>query len=467
MSRIPYPILSDAFASESPRVGAEAPALNQLFELSRREVPWDYAIKDVRDLQIEAFNECLKTRRAQIPFLDQRASQFGVEAVDSLETAVPLLFASSTYKSYPASFVGSGRWSQLLRWLDSLSTVRLAGCDVDACDDIDAFITELTAHGYHVITSSGTSGKVSLLPESPLDFDRNAEIIARNSAWMFGLDPAQPRAMFNTGHSSGPYRGIVIRESMFRAFGRSGATFTLFEEPLLAAEVSKVSSLNHDMVKGTATPSELVELRDFQQRTHGRSVAAVGRLADKILEHLDEPIHVGFSTYVLYLIMEEIKKRGIEVPRFHPQSGFTMAGGLKNNVVADTWEEDLRKFYGATSLRSVYGMSEHLASFPSCVKGRWHAPPTTMLFVLDESGERVLTTTSGAVQGLLGLFDFALDGRWGGITTSDWVEVDFDPCPCGLDSPTVLSCQRFEGVRADDKLNCGGRIEMYTRGVVS
>jgi hypothetical protein len=66
------------------------------------------------------------------------------------------------------------------------------------------------------------------------------------------------------------------------------------------------------------------------------------------------------------------------------------------------------------------------------------------------------------------VFDLAQDGRWGGIVTSDRVRVNFSPCPCGLQSPTVLSCERYDALGAkDDKLTCAGTMDAYIRGLVA
>jgi hypothetical protein len=72
------------------------------------------------------------------------------------------------------------------------------------------------------------------------------------------------------------------------------------------------------------------------------------------------------------------------------------------------------------------------------------------------------------VVGRLALFDFTLDGRWGGVITSDEVHADFSPCDCGMASMTLEKIQRYgQGTAAgDDKLTCAGTISAYVRGEI-
>lgn len=85
------------------------------------------------------------------------------------------------------------------------------------------------------------------------------------------------------------------------------------------------------------------------------------------------------------------------------------------------------------------------------------------MLVLDRAGEQLLATGDGPVEGRMAFFDSAVDGRWGGVITSDRVEADFAPCPCGRRSPTVLSVARYDDLD-DDKLTCAGTMSSYVRG---
>jgi hypothetical protein len=124
----------------------------------------------------------------------------------------------------------------------------------------------------------------------------------------------------------------------------------------------------------------------------------------------------------------------------------------------------LESFYAPAVVKpGAYGQSEVVALAPQCSADRYHFAATTLVVLLDESGQRAVPR-DGVVEGLFGVFDIAQSGRWGGLMTSDWLTVDFGRCPCGMRSPSVLEVSRLDG-RGDDKVSCAGRAEMYVRGV--
>ena len=50
-------------------------------------------------LQLEAARELLAERRQQLPILDRRARETGVDRIDRLDDLIPLLFSHTTFKS--------------------------------------------------------------------------------------------------------------------------------------------------------------------------------------------------------------------------------------------------------------------------------------------------------------------------------------------------------------------------------
>jgi hypothetical protein len=87
------------------------------------------------------------------------------------------------------------------------------------------------------------------------------------------------------------------------------------------------------------------------------------------------------------------------------------------------------------------------------------------LLLLDKSGEVLINQPSGVVEGRGGFFDTVLQGRWGGVISGDRIKVNFDPCPCGRESPSVIEITRYTDLpEGDDKLTCAGQIDSYIRG---
>ena len=79
--------------------------------------PYGQPAAEIAALQLEAARELFAERREQIPVLRRRATESGVSEIRRLDDLVPLLFAHTSYKSYPASFVEQGRWDRLLQWM--------------------------------------------------------------------------------------------------------------------------------------------------------------------------------------------------------------------------------------------------------------------------------------------------------------------------------------------------------------
>jgi hypothetical protein len=462
MSYLGYPILTDAYAREDPD---RETAVDRVLEYWKGDDPFDYEYPAVRELQVEAFNERLRQRRSEVRVVAQKADELGIDSIESLDDAVPLLFSANVYKSYPESFISKGRWDHLLKWLGGLAVEDLADVDVSAVEDVDGFIDRVRAAGHQLVTTSGTSGKCSLFPESRLDSARFREVAAKTYGSMWRIDPARPHPLFYTGHRESAYRGRINLEGLATAFGRPETTYTLFEERLYVSEISRSAALSKALANGTATPSDIAALRRGQEVAQKRAAVAIDRFVELLAAHRDEPVYLWGQPYAFFLIMERAEELGASVT-FHPDSAVIMAGGLKNNRLPYGALERMRAFYPAR-LTAGYGQAEVMALYYECSEGRWHTPPTVMFMLLDESCERTLNKDSGQTQGIAASFDFSATGRWGGLMSPDWVTVDFSPCPCGRRSPSLLSCERFDAAaRGPDKLNCQGRIEMYIRGVL-
>ena len=463
-----YPIVTDCLGPEG---GGSEPktAVDDVLAYQCRELPWDYRHEDLAPLHLQAFNERLRQRREQVKVLDQRASQLGIDEASSLEDVALMMFSANVYKSYPDSFLTSGRWSHLLRWLDSLSTHPLVDIDVEGCADVDEFMARVLASGFRIMNTSGTSGKPSLFPQSFLDFARMGEMAAKVFGWMFKLDGTERRAIFYTGNRSGNYAGHAVLEGVCRGIARRDAIYCLFEEPMLTAEVGRIAALNKAMAAGTATPGDIEALRQQQERSQERARLALDRFCDELVAHSQEPIILYPQVYVMYIAMKRLKETN-RIVSFHPDSKIGAMGGTKNNKLPDGFMGELADFYGL-EIRSDYGQSEILAKCPSCDFGRYHLAPNLLLLLLDESGERVLNLDPGqrTIQGLAATFDVAIDGRWGGVMSNDWLTVDYGRCPCGLQSPAIVAVNRLDAVKKadDDKVNCAGRIEMYIRGATA
>ena len=109
------------------------PARQQLLDMILEpDTAFDQQMSDMTPLQLRAAQELFEERRTQIPLVNRRAEEAGIDRINSLQDIVPLLFAHTVYKSYPPSFVEQGRWDRMLQWLNTLSVDDVMSVDVDA-----------------------------------------------------------------------------------------------------------------------------------------------------------------------------------------------------------------------------------------------------------------------------------------------------------------------------------------------
>ena len=241
MAHVSYPALEDTFASE--HLASES-AVDQIFALMRTETPWSYDYEGTLPVQLAALNERLHAQVEAIPMLGRRVEDARLDAVTDFDQALPLLFSTDIYKGYPSAFLTNEKWPLLLRWLEGFSAHRLTTeVDLAGVRDIDDFIGRVWATGNYLFTTSGTSGKCSMIPETAADGPRISECILRAYGEMWGIDQTRRHPLFYLGHRSGPYRGAMILRAMSAAFGTPESTHALFEDTLSIAELNQVASI--------------------------------------------------------------------------------------------------------------------------------------------------------------------------------------------------------------------------------
>ncbi|WP_344420123.1 hypothetical protein [Pseudonocardia ailaonensis] len=445
------------------------PALDRLLQLLERPDPLADVDFDLEAAQLDAVRERFADHRARIVLVDKRATDTGIDSVESLADVVPLLFSHTAYKSYPESFVTAGRWDRLLAWLQTLSAVPVGHIDVSGVTDVDGFVERLDAAGSHLLTSSGTSGKPSFLQQSDLDVERGAQILTA----LWGSPPRIPRSrehrVVQLGPARGPARLVYAHRAKSDAWSRPGASHAFEDEPLRLSEIMAVAKLRKRVAAGEATPGELADFESEAAVRRIRMDKALHDLVDVILENRGEPMLLTGLWRQLWDLVEIARERGIPDGTFHPDSVVGGAGGLKGAVLPEDYEAQTRAFFAPARFVKVYGCSELASSSPICEAGRYHVPPTLVLLMLSDDGETLLPRHAGPVTGRVGFFDPALDSRWGGLVTGDRATADFGRCECGRPGPTIEdSVVRYSelGQGDDDRLLCSGTIDAYIRGLV-
>jgi hypothetical protein len=440
----------------------------ELLDMIDREDVFDAPPADLNALRLEAARELFAERREQIAVLGRRADETGVREVRSFADLVPLLFAHTVYKSYPAALVEKGRWGRLLQWLQTLSVQDVSNTDLDGVVDVDDWITRLRAAGHLLLATSGSSGKVSFLNQTVGDRDGKKRHFTRTMGWPFAR-PNADRAFFALGPSQGFNSAIEAQQIQAEIWGRPDARFFLTDEPLLIREVSAMAALRKRMADGDAAPSEIRQAEEAGAAKAARMNAALDRIADTILAHRHEPIVLGALWAQHMMIIDKARALGVEDGAFHPDSLIMAGGGVKGVTLPPDYKARVDAFYGDVIRPGGYGMTEMAQRLPRCEAGRYHVPPGLIPLLLDRPGEALQNpdgSYEGVIEGRFAFLDLLYEGRWGGLISGDKVEMDFaSHCACGRPGPTLLdTITRYSQPGEDDHIGCAGTIDAYVRG---
>jgi hypothetical protein len=110
--------------------------------------------------------ECL---RHSVVALDKLASRQGVTQASSLEEVLPAFFDHRVLKSYPVSLIERHQLGRLSSWLGRLSTHDIEAIPLDGVDSVDGWFERLDERGMFLVHSTGTTGKLSIVPRSKVE----------------------------------------------------------------------------------------------------------------------------------------------------------------------------------------------------------------------------------------------------------------------------------------------------------
>lgn len=444
-------------------------ASRTLVEAGVGEDPYGVPAADLLSLRLAAADAVVAERRGQVPILERRARDAGVERITRTSDLVPLLLPHTAYKSYPATFVARKRWTDLARWLTALSTSDLTEVDFDGVADEDGWVDRLRDAGHFVLATSGTTGKCSFLPHSDGDHDRKVAAFGRLLGWPF-TRPDRDRGYFWLG----PHRGVnsMVDAANIGAELWSTPERSLFltDERLRLTDVSRIAAMRRRMTDGTATPSEI---RDFEQEQADRTARlteGIDAFIDQLLAHRHELLVIAGAWAQHLLVRERARELGVPDGDFAAGTIVSAGGGIKNVAMPPDYKERVASFYGDVLSTGAYGMTELFQLMNRCEQQRYHVPPPVLPLVLDRAGETLLNTedvTDEIVVGRFAFVDLSITGRWSGMITSDRVELDTHPvCACGRPGPTILdTITRYQ--TDDDTIGCAGTVDGYLRGVLA
>jgi len=349
--------------------------LDQVFSLERGQI---------ERIQLAGLRKRLAELSPQLPPLKKLVESNRITALNEINDVVPLLLPHTTYKSYPLSLIDNCRFAQLTTWLNDYTTHDLSGLDVSGCQSLDEWLDVIeTNTSVRVVVSSGTSGKISILPRSTVE---NAYAIYSNALWYsrFGDE---------TGGVRDPYAPDVYHVLPFARYGRHSTqnmtkimvehgfhgkedqVFTLGGE--LSTDVlwmmgrlkkAQADGMFEQLKKTKAWQrlgGKLAEVdRNRSETSEKFYLEVITRLKDKTVL-----FKAGMNYYLALVNCAE--KHGLEI-RFAPDSFLMCAGGLKRNNVSDADLERIRKAF-PHEFHESYGCSELTPGASRlCPAGHYH-----------------------------------------------------------------------------------------------
>lgn len=444
---------------------------DEAFNLSREELD---------EIHLHGLQKRFNELRPRLAVLDALAKEQGIEHINHVDDAVPLLFPHTVYKSYPLSLLERSRFDRLTHWLAGMTTTDLSGVDasdVHTIDDWIALIEKTTE--IQLLHTSGTTGKLSFIPRTRRQWDDTVRITANSLRDWHGagagpdvLKDHMPLVIpaYRYGASSS-HRGVDRMVRMY-AGGDDNALF-LYPGAYYSADVAslagrlKAAESRGEQGKLQLSPALLARREEFAVR-EGDRPEQMRRFFEAAVERYAGKDVILFAVWpILFEWAEAGLARGLSKV-FGPNSVLITGGGSKGRVLPDNYRQQIFDFIGFSRYYEYYSMSEIMAGCPRCDEGNFHIPPTMVPYVLDPDTGAPMPR-SGRHTGRFGLMDLLPDSYWGGLITGDEVTLSGwdEPCACGRHGPYLHSTiGRFsEKQGGDDKINCAGAPEAHDKAI--
>ncbi len=447
-------------------------AADKLTGQVRADGRFDYSSTDIRATQVEALNERFHERKDRIKLLAHRAGEAGTAEIRSVEDMVPLLFPHTAYKSYPESFLMEEKWDRMTKWLGTISSHPIEGVDLNGTGDVDDWIERLSAWGYFISCSSGTTGKSAMLIASQKDMDWSKLDTVGVFSWGSGVQPAQDRMMIGCAPVATVPKNTTIGEAQRQAFANPDwPRWNYPVPPITVGSLTSMVVMRKKMADGTARPEEIADFEKTSAERQGYIDKAVGLTAEELIANRDKKLMVSGLWSGLYAVAKAVRDRGYSAKDFDPDNCIYVGGGLKRALLPPDYQQFVHETFNIPDGRHFqnYSMQELNSGMPKCREGgRYHVPPWIVPFILNKDGDEALPhdVGGGEIEGRAAFFDLSLDGRWGGVITGDRIAVDDSPCACGSKGPSIRDdIARYADLEGDDKIGCAGTIDAYVRGV--
>ncbi|MEJ5979098.1 hypothetical protein WG901_20770 [Novosphingobium sp. PS1R-30] len=422
-----------------------------------------------QDLQLQALKLHFAKVSGRVAALDKLAEREGITSIDSIEEGLPLLFDHRVLKNYPLSLIEKRDVGRLNAWLDRLTTHDLSKVDLTGVNTVDGWLDRLDAFGMLIGHSSGTTGKLSFVPRSQVEFPSWQKTYYEAQRATTGVDAYTDKVeTFFPGYRGGHQMMMKMLE-LFNVPAAGGPEHyhTLYPHHISSDLLSLAARMQVAEDRG-----ELDQLGLDPALLEARqALIAQGKRREQDIEtwffelferNRGKRVKLGGSFGDLIKTARSGIAKGLK-PDFAAGSFIMTGGGMKGlKDVPDDWEGYVRDYFGIDTIGMFYGMSEVMSMSPRCSCGNYHIMPHTIPLLFDR--EMNLLPREGTQTGRYAFYDLLPQTYWGGFISGDQLTINWDEdCACGWKGPRVLpEITRFAEMEGgDDKISCAGTQQAY------
>ena len=425
--------------------------------------------RDFEGVQLEALRRRFDQHKDSVAALQKLVKREGVTAVDSIEDALPLLFDHRVYKSYPLSLIENRDIAKLTGWLGRLTTHDLSKVDMSDVGTIDDWLTRLDESGMLVGHSSGTTGKLSFVPRSRVEFPAWQRAYYEAARATTGVDPYTDHVeTFFPGYRGG-HQMMMKMLGLFNipAAGGPDHYHTLYQGHISSDLLSLAGRMQAaedrgELEKLGLDPALLKAREDLIAQGRRREQDIESWFFKLFEEFKGKRVKLGGTFADLIRTARSGIEKGLK-PEFGEGSFITTGGGLKGFKDApDDWEGYVKDYFGIDTVSMVYGMSEIMGMAPRCSAGHYHVLPHTIPLLFKRNMK--LLPREGEQTGRFAFFDLLAETYWGGFISGDQVTINWEEdCACGWKGPRIApNITRFSEMEGgDDKITCAGTAQAY------
>ena len=435
---------------------------------------------ELEELQRQAMAIRFDQHRQSIELVGKLADRLGVTVLDEFNDVVPLFFSHTAFKSYPAALVDNKRFDLMTKWLGKLTSHDLSKVDTNGCNGIDDWIDRLDEQTpLEVITSSGTTGTLSIIPKDKHGAREGMQLWKICLFQTFGTEPTFEQLnpaveVIWPNYAKGKLGHLRIANMIKQGFtGNDERKFHALYPDAIDTDLMFLAS----KMRAAASRGELDRLvidpalaarKDEFIAMQARQPEDLDNFFTTIAEKLRGKRVFMIGTYGL---MYDVAKAGLErgiSGVFAKDSAILTGGGNKGAVLPDDYMDVIHEFLGVDRIQEGYGFSEQSAFHWACSEGRYHVQPWVIPFVLDPDTSEPLPRT-GRQTGRAAVYDVLLKAHWGGVISGDEVTIDWDlHCPCGQTSVAfehdIIRYSEKQGVD-DDRITCAATHEVHNEAV--